>query len=124
MTWVSRLIRSLDSFAAAPGATLIAIGATLVWLIFGFASHFSAAWIYMMATTSAVVTFVMVFVIANAQKRNTAALHLKIDMLVAAHPELDNRAVGVEHMPDHHFEEMREELAAQVSRADGTGQSS
>ena len=71
-----------------------------------------------MSTMSAVVTFVMVFVIANAQKRNTAALHLKIDMLVAAHPELSNRAVGVEHKPDHHFEEIREELAAQLSRAE------
>ena len=124
MTWVSRLIRTLDSFAAAPSATLIAIGATLVWLVSGYASHFSAAWIYVMSTTSAVVTFVMVFVIANAQKRNTAALHLKIDMLVAAHPELSNRAVGVEHKPDHHFDEIREELAAQISRQGDTSQSS
>jgi low affinity Fe/Cu permease len=71
-----------------------------------------------MSTVSAIVTLVMVFVIANAQKRNTAALHLKIDMLVAAHPELSNRAVGVEHKPDHHFEEIREELAARVSQAE------
>jgi low affinity Fe/Cu permease len=103
MTWVSRLIRALDSFAAAPIATLLAIGGTIVWLAAGYASHFSPAWLYVMSTTSAVVTLVMVFVIANAQKRNTAALHLKIDMLVAAHPELSNRAVGVEHKPDHHF---------------------
>ena len=124
MTWVSRLIRALDDFATAPIATLLALGFTAVWLACGAVLHFPTVWQYTMSTVSAVVTLVMVFVIANAQKRNTAALHLKIDLLVEAHPELSNRAVGVEHKPDHHFEEMREELAVRVSQSERNDQSS
>ncbi len=118
MTWARRLIRALDDFATNPVATMLAVGGTLVWLASGYLFHFSAAWQLVISSASSVVTLVMVFVIANAQKRNTAALNLKIDMLVAAHPELSNRAVGVEHKADHHFEEIREELSARVSQAE------
>ena len=125
MTQFNRLVRALDGFATTPLATLLALAGTAVWLASGFAFRFSASWQLVMSTASAVVTLVMVFVIASAQKRNTAALHLKIDMLVEAHPELSNRAVGVEDKPDHHFHEMREELAARVSQAErGDGQPS
>jgi low affinity Fe/Cu permease len=118
MTFEQRLTRALDAFATAPLATLLSLGFTIVWLVCGFTMRFSEAWLLAMSTTSAVVTLVMVFVIANAQRRNTAALHLKIDMLVEAHPELSNRAVGVEHKPDQHIFDMRDELHARVSEAE------
>jgi low affinity Fe/Cu permease len=115
---VRQIVRCLDIFTAAPVATLLAFGLTLAWVVTGPRLHFSSAWQLLMTTTSAVVTFLMVFVLASAQKRNTDALHLKIDMLVAAHPELTNKAVGVEQAPPEHVAVVREELAAKVAEMD------
>lgn len=115
---IRHVVRWLDVFTATPLATLLAFALTLLWVVAGPRLHYSASWQLLMTTTSAVVTFLMVFVLASAQKRNTDALHLKIDMLVAAHPELTNKAVGVEQAPPEHVAIVREELAAKVAEMD------
>jgi low affinity Fe/Cu permease len=112
--FLRRIVGIADDFTGRPAATLVAFVLVALWVILGPRMHYSADWQLLMTTTSAVVTFLMVFVIASAQKRNTAALHLKIDMLVAAHPELTNRAIGLEHGADEHFDEVREELERKV----------
>jgi low affinity Fe/Cu permease len=118
---IRRVVSALDVFTATPIATMLAFGLTLVWILLGPRLRFSSSWQLLMTTTSAVVTFLMVFILASAQKRNTDALHLKIDMLVAAHPELTNRAVGVEQAPPEHVAMVREELAAKVAEMDARG---
>jgi len=115
---VRALIRILDDFAASPVATCLAFGLTLAWALAGPYEHFSSSWQLIMTTTSAVVTFLMVFVISSAQKRNTDALHLKLDLLVATHPQLSNSAVGVEQAEPEEVALAREELAAKVAEAE------
>ena len=51
--------------------------------IFGF----SDTWQLVINTGTTIVTFLMVFAIQTSQNRESAALHLKIDELIRAHPE-------------------------------------
>ena len=68
---------------------------------------------------SSVVTLLMVFILAFNQSADTAAINLKIDLLIASHPELTNVAVGLELKEDEHHEIVREEIAGMVQvRAD------
>jgi len=116
--YIRGVTRTIDDFTARPSATMLAFLLTLTWFAVGPHLRFSPTWQLFMTTPSAVVTFLMVFVIANAQHRNTMALHLKIDMLVAAHPELTNKAVGAEHAADGEVAEVREELARMIREGD------
>jgi len=49
-----------------------------------------------MNTLSAVITFLMVFVLNNAQSRDTTAINVKLDALIFALERADNRLIGLE----------------------------
>jgi low affinity Fe/Cu permease len=59
------------------------------------------------------VTFLMVFLIQNAQNRDSAAIQVKLDELIrvsAAH----NSLVGIEHLTDQELEEIRDKCEARA----------
>jgi low affinity Fe/Cu permease len=107
---VNRLSRAVDSWCAHPIAAATVFALVVVWLLVGPRTHFSDAWQFVMNTTSSTVTFLMVFIIANAQKRDTDALLLKLDLLIAADPRTKNTAVSIETQPEHVAEEVRKEI--------------
>jgi low affinity Fe/Cu permease len=107
---VNRLSRAVDGWCAHPIAAATVFALVVVWLLIGPRTHFSDAWQFVMNTTSSTVTFLMVFVIANAQKRDTDALLLKLDLLIAANPRTKNTAVEIESQPEHVAEEVRKEI--------------
>lgn len=107
---VYRLSRAVDSWCAHPIAAATVFALVVVWLLLGPRTHFSDAWQFVMNTTSSTVTFLMVFVIANAQKRDTDALLLKLDLLIAADPRTKSTAVEIESQPEHVAEEVRKEI--------------
>ncbi|MBV8363182.1 MAG: low affinity iron permease family protein [Candidatus Eremiobacteraeota bacterium] len=92
----SRFARAISGFAASPAATLGAALIVLIWAITGQKYHYSDTWQLVMTTTSSVVTFLMVFVIANAQRVDSAALMLKLDALIASQPGASNELIGIE----------------------------
>ena len=53
----------------------------------------------------------MVFIIASSQNRNTAALHLKLDMLIAANEIASNKAIAAESASTEVIAEVRDEVA-------------
>jgi low affinity Fe/Cu permease len=107
---VNRLSRAVDSWCAHPLAAATVFAMVVVWLLVGPRTHFSDAWQFVMNTTSSTVTFLMVFIIANAQKRDTDALLLKLDLLIAADPRTKGTAVEIESQPEHVAEEVRKEI--------------
>ncbi|HEY5094502.1 MAG TPA: low affinity iron permease family protein [Candidatus Eremiobacteraceae bacterium] len=107
---VNRLSRMVDGWCAHPIAAATVFALVVLWVSVGPAFHFSDAWQFAMNTTSSTVTFLMVFVIANAQKRDTDALLLKMDLLIAADPRTKNTAVEIEAQPEHVADEVRKEI--------------
>jgi low affinity Fe/Cu permease len=107
---VNRLSRAVNSWCAHPLAAATVFAMVVVWLLVGPRTHFSDAWQFVMNTTSSTVTFLMVFIIANAQKRDTDALLLKLDLLIAADPRTKGTAVEIESQPEHVAEEVRKEI--------------
>src|SRR5689334_9896805 len=59
-----------------------ALAIVIGWACSGPFFHFSDTWQLVINTTSSVVTFVMVFMIQNAQNRDAKAIHLKLDELI------------------------------------------
>jgi low affinity Fe/Cu permease len=62
-----------------------------------------------MNTVSSIVTFLMVFLIQNAQNRDSTAIQLKLDELVRV-TEARNKLVGIEHLTESEMETVRREV--------------
>jgi len=98
---------SFDKFATgvskATGSTyafLIAFSLVIVWAITGPAFHFSESWQMVINTGTTIITFLMVFIIQKAQNKDSLAIQLKLNELVAAHEYASNRLVDVENMTE------------------------
>ena len=85
----------------------LAFAVVLLWSVAGPALGFSDTWQLIMNTVSSVVTFLMVFLIQNAQNRDSEAMHAKLDTLLAALVAADNRYIGIERMTDREIEAIR-----------------
>jgi low affinity Fe/Cu permease len=117
--YFSRFARSVNAFCASPLATSLVLLTVVVWGATGPRFHYSNTWQLVMNTTSSIVTFMMVFIIANAQKRDTDAFNLKLDMLIAADHRLSNKAVGLEAAPLERAAEVRQELDRVIEETEG-----
>ena len=90
------------------GLVIAAWGAT------GPIFHFSDRWTQVASTATALMTFLMVFLIQNTQNRDGAALQAKLDELIRVTEAARNAYVGIEKMPEKKLEELRENCEAEI----------
>ena len=81
-------------------AFVIAVSIVLVWLIAGPFFDFSETWQLVINTGTTIITFLMVFLIQKSQNKESLAIQLKLNELVAAHHYASNRLVNVEGMTE------------------------
>lgn len=89
--------------ALATGSTtaiIIAFASILVWGISGPFFHYSENWQLVINTGTTIITFLMVFLIQKSQNKESLAVQLKLNELVAAHDFASNRLVDVENMSE------------------------
>ena len=108
----SRLARETAIQAGRPWAFALAAAFVLLWLFTGPIFGFSDTWQLVMNTISSIVTFLMVFLIQNAQNRDSAALQLKIDELIKANNSRQD-LIGIEEKPEAELESKRNEVVNQ-----------
>ena len=94
-TWED-FARRATQWTGRPTAFAIAVGIVLLWIATGPIFHFSDTWQLVINTGTTVVTFLMVFLIQHAQNKDTRAIELKLNELVAAMPGASNRLIDVE----------------------------
>ena len=81
-------------------AFIIALSLVLIWAVTGPLFHFSEAWQMVINTGTTIITFLMVFLIQKSQNKDSLAVQLKLNELVAAHEFASNRLVDVECMTE------------------------
>jgi low affinity Fe/Cu permease len=81
-------------------ALFLAFAIVILWLAGGFLFHFSEKWESAIGTVSSVITILMVFLIQKSQNKDSLAIQLKLNELVAAHEQASNRLVNVEGMTE------------------------
>ena len=77
-------------------AALVVVG----WLVTGPLFGFSNTWQLVINTGTTIVTFLMVFLIQRAQNKDSLAIHLKLNEIVAAMSGASNRLVDVESLSE------------------------
>ncbi|HEV3153197.1 MAG TPA: low affinity iron permease family protein [Candidatus Baltobacteraceae bacterium] len=107
-----RLTVAANSAAASPVATGLAFTIVAIWALSGQRMHYSNFWQLLMNTTSSVITFLMVFILNNAQNRDTLAINSKLDALILAVEAADNRLIGLERLPASEAQAIQQEVHA------------
>ena len=87
---------SVTRLAGSPVAFGIAAITVLVWAVTGPLFHFSDGWQLVINTGTTIITFLMVFLIQQSQNKDSAAVHLKLNELLASHRAANNRLIGIE----------------------------
>jgi low affinity Fe/Cu permease len=106
----SAFASGVNRFVSSPAATGSAFIIIVVWALFGPVTHYSDGWQLLINTGTTIVTFLMVFVLNNAQSRDTAAMNAKLDTLIRAIEKADNRLIGLEALPASEAEAITTEM--------------
>lgn len=87
-------------------AFIIAIIVVIIWAATGPVFKFSDTWQLVINTGTTIVTFLMVFIIQHSQNKDTIALELKLNELIAA-SQASNKLISVEDLTDEELEVMK-----------------
>lgn len=79
-----------------PAAFIIAVLVVIVWAICGPLFDFSETWQLVINTGTTIITFLMIFVIQHTQNKDTLALQLKLNELIAANEHTSNHLIDIE----------------------------
>ena len=90
----------MTAWTGSSWAFAVAVAVILVWLVTGPLFHFSDTWQLVINTGTTVVTFLMVFLIQRAQNKDSLAIQLKLNEIVAAVPGASNRLIDVEDLSE------------------------
>jgi len=118
----ARFARSASEVTGSPGVFILAFAIVLVWAVAGPVFGFSSTWQLVINTGTTIVTFLMVFLIQNAQNRDSAALHLKLDALIDSFPQVREDMVDIEEASTAEIETAREEYRRRRESVDQNGQ--
>lgn len=113
------IAKEIADFTGRPLAFILAGGTVLLWAISGPLFGFSDTWQLVINTGTTIVTFLMVFLIQNAQNRDTHALQIKLDELIRVTEGAQNALLDLEELEDEELcriQKAYEKIAAQ-SRA-------
>jgi low affinity Fe/Cu permease len=82
----------------------LAVGIVVVWAATGPFFNFNETWQLVINTGTTIVTFLMVFLIQRAQNKDSLAVHLKLNEIVAAVQGASNRLIDVEELSEEEVE--------------------
>jgi low affinity Fe/Cu permease len=77
-------------------AFLIAFAIVAIWAVTGPLFDYSNTWQLVINTGTTIITFLMVFVIQQSQNKDTLAIQLKLNELIACDAAANNRLVDIE----------------------------
>ncbi len=102
----------MATLAGQPFTFVLACMVIIAWLASGPLFHWSDTWQLVVNTGTTIVTFLMVFLIQNAQNRDASAMQVKLDELIRAMSEARNDYIGIEHLTDAEICLIRDALEA------------
>ncbi|MBQ0152624.1 MAG: low affinity iron permease family protein [Chryseobacterium sp.] len=97
--WATKFTGSSTAFIA---ASLIVI----IWGITGPVFNYSETWQLVINTGTTIITFLMVFLIQKAQNKDSKAIQIKLNELIAANEKASNRIVAIEDLTEKELDQL------------------
>jgi low affinity Fe/Cu permease len=90
------------------------------WGVLGPVFKFSDAWQLVINTGTTIVTFLMVFLIQQSQNKDSVAIHLKLNELVAANRRANSELIGIEDVCEEDLRRIANAYLALAKNAEAT----
>jgi low affinity Fe/Cu permease len=87
-------------------AFILASATIVVWAATGPVFKYSETWQLIINTGTTIITFLMVFLIQKSQNKDSKAVHLKLNELIAAHQGASNRMVNIEDITEKELDQL------------------
>ncbi|MEO7358566.1 MAG: low affinity iron permease family protein [Ignavibacteria bacterium] len=95
-----KLALKITKFSGSTTAFVLAFGLVIIWAATGPIFNFSEAWQLVINTGTTIITFLMVFLIQRSQNKESIAMQLKLNELIAAVKGASNRLIDAEDMSE------------------------
>ena len=109
----------IATLAGTPWAFLTALFLVILWMISGPMFGFSDTWQLVINTGTTIITFLMVFLIQNAQNRDTVAVQLKLDELLRSVKGARIGMINIDELSDEDLKRLREHFKMLGEESDG-----
>ena len=113
-----KFARTVVRSSGHPMAFGLAFATVLIWALAGPFFYFGNTWLLVINTITNIVTFLMIFLIRNAQNRESEAVQLKLDELIRATKTAHNALLDIEELSEEDLDRIktRYELLARTAR--------
>jgi low affinity Fe/Cu permease len=121
--FLEKLSYHLAHYAGSPWAFLVAIMFIIAWIVTGPFVDYSHRWEMVMISASEIVTFIMVFLIQRSQNKDSTAMQIKLNEIIAALNGANNKIISIENLSESEIitlEKNYHDLATQINKEDET----
>lgn len=99
--------KKVTKAAGSPHAFISAFLVIIIWALSGPLFNFSDTWQLVINTGTTIITFLMVFIIQQSQNKDTIALQLKLNELIASSDKASNRLIDIEDLTEEELEKAK-----------------
>jgi low affinity Fe/Cu permease len=103
-----KIANKITQWTGSSWAFGFAAGAILLWVVTGPVFKFSDTWQLVINTGTTIITFLMVFLIQKTQNKDSKAIQLKLNELIAASRKASNRLVDIEDLEESELDTLHE----------------
>jgi len=111
-----RISTKATRITGSSGAFILAFITILIWVATGPIFNYSDTWQLVINTGTTIITFLMVFLIQKSQNKESMAVQLKLNELIAANKQASNRMVNVENLTEDDLKELAQHYADLASK--------
>ncbi len=91
-----RFAGHITRMAGSSWAFVVAVSIVVIWALAGPMLDYSQSWQLVINTGTTIITFLMVFLIQQSQNKDSLALHIKLNELIASNKLASNQTIAVE----------------------------
>src|SRR5580765_3995238 len=102
-----KISNKVTKATGSPIASAIAFLLIVAWAVCGPLFHFSDTWQLVINTSTTIITFLMVFIIQQSQNKDTMALQLKLNELIASNKFASNRLIDIEDLTEDELQTLK-----------------
>lgn len=106
LSFFEKFSNTITSWAGSSYAFSGAFLIVVVWAACGPLFDFSETWQLVINTGTTIITFLMVFLIQKSQNKDSKAIQLKLNELIAADERTSNRMVDLEDMTEEELDKL------------------
>jgi low affinity Fe/Cu permease len=121
-----KVSNTITSYSGSSPVFIAAVVLILIWGVGGPIFGYSNTWLLIVNTGTSIITFLMVFLIQKSQNKESIAVQLKLNELIAANNNASNRLLNIQDLSEEQLNTLYEHyrtLVELTQRSKSTTQS-